>query len=131
MADHILTKGFKVTTGKAYQRGQVVKLTGAWTVDVATAATDNIIGVCTEDVDQVKVDYGKVIIGVDVIGITRCIASEAIAAGAAVTATTGGKIATAPTDGQRQLGIAMGAAAADGDEIDVLLTPGVSASIPV
>jgi hypothetical protein len=129
MADHILSKGFKVATGKAYQRGQVLQLTAAWTVDIATAATQILIGVCIEDVDQVKVDTGKVVIGADVIGITRCIASAPITAGTPVTATAGGKIvgmtkAAAGAQPARQLGIAMGAAAANNDEIDVLLTPG-------
>jgi len=128
MADHILTKGFKATTGKAYIRGQVVQMTAAWTVDVATAGTQILVGVCIEDVDQVKVDTGKVIIGVDVVGITRCIASAAIVAGARVTAATGGKIVTmtaaAAFPTVNCLGIAMGAATANNDEIDVLLTPG-------
>jgi hypothetical protein len=128
MADHILSKGFKVTTGKAYQRGMVMQLTAFQTVDIATAGTQNIIGVCMEDLDQVKADTGKAAVGVDIMGVSRCIASAAIAVGARVTATTGGKIVTmtpaAAFPTARCLGIAMQAATANNDEIDVLLTPG-------
>lgn len=129
MADHILSKGMKATTGKAYTRGQVLQMTAAWTVDVATASTQVLVGVCEEDIDQVKVDTGKAVIAVAVMGVARCIASAAITAGTPVTATTGGKIvgmtkAAAGAQPARQLGIAMAAAAANNDEIDVLLTPG-------
>lgn len=126
MADHILAKGHKATTGKAYTRGQVVKLTAFQTIDVATAATDMVIGVCIEDVDQVKVDTGKVVLGVDVMGVTRCIAGAVpIAVGARVTVGAGGKITSTIATGNTQVGIALGAAATINDEIDVLLTPGV------
>lgn len=52
-------------------------------------------------------------------------ASTTISKGATVTATTGGKAVTTTTAGNFVLGVALEAAGADGDLIEVLLTPGV------
>ena len=97
----------------------------------------------TEDVgEDILVDYsgaipaaGEAVLGpaytkadegdnvaVTVIGKVSCIASGAIAAGAALAATAEGKVAT-HADGQAQIGRAMEAAAADGDEITCLVFP--------
>lgn len=55
-------------------------------------------------------------------GISRCVASGAIAKGARVTATTGGKVtSTGIAAGDMIIGIALEAATADNDIIPVLL----------
>lgn len=129
MADHILSKGFKVTTGKAYQRGLVAQLTAAWTIDIGTASSQILIGLIEEDLDQVKADTGKAVITVAVQGIARGIASAGITFGQYVTATTGGKLvamtkAAAGAQPARAIGIAMQTVTTLNDELDVLLTPG-------
>jgi hypothetical protein len=93
---------------------QVLKVTSTG-VDVATAATDAIVGVA-----QMAAAITEAVT-YRFIGTTKAVASAAISAGAKVTATTGGKIVTTTTDHHVVLGIALEAAAADGDIIEVQL----------
>lgn len=88
-------------------------------------AADQVLGVIQETVTAGDVTNGRVA-DVRLIGISRCIASAAIANGARVIAAATGKVvtATASTAKQAQVGIALTTAAADGDHIDILLTPG-------
>jgi hypothetical protein len=98
---------------------------------ITGAASDTVFGILQETVSAADVTLGRAC-AVRVIGVSRCIASAAIAIGARVVPTTAGKLVTAPgaTANQNQVGIAMSAAAADGDHFDVLLTPGVRLTTP-
>jgi selenocysteine lyase/cysteine desulfurase len=92
----------------------VVKVTSTG-CDVATASSDAIIGVAQATcaaAEQAVVRF---------IGTTKVIASAAISAGAKLTATTAGKVVTTTTDHHNVIGIALEAAAADGDIIEALL----------
>jgi hypothetical protein len=86
-------------------------------VVLATAGTDKIIGVLLNapvsgDVAEVGLLSGS--------GTYKIKASTSISLGAYVTATTGGKAVTTTTAGNVVAGIAMQAAGADGDYIEIL-----------
>src|SRR4051812_6486256 len=102
------------TADAAITAYQAVKITSTG-IDVATAATDAIVGVA-----QIGVAIGEQC-NYRFIGTTKAIASAAISAGAKVTATTGGKVVTTTTDHHVVLGIALEAAAADGDLVEIQL----------
>src|SRR5258708_5436743 len=89
----------------------VVKVTSTG-ADVATANTDKIIGVAQATcaaAEQVVVRF---------VGTSKVIASAAVSVGDRVTATTSGKVVTTTTDKQGIIGMALEAAAADGDIIE-------------
>lgn len=94
--------------------GNLVKLSAANTVVPTTAAGSDWLGVATQDAAV----GAKV--GVTSGGVQELVASAVIAVGAMVVPAAAGKIATvgAGTFGQN-VGIAMTAAAADGDKIRV------------
>ena len=94
-----------------------VKLTSTG-IAAATAGTDKIAGVMNK---QEGVATGE-IAPVVVFGTAKVVASAAVAIGDAVTATTGGKAVVTTTTGNIVRGIALEAAAADGDIIEILLT---------
>jgi hypothetical protein len=98
----------------AIAKNLVVKITSTG-VDVATAATDAIIGVSKNVAatgEQSTVQFT---------GSVKCIASAAISRGAKVTATTGGKVVTTTTDKNLVVGVAVDSATADGDLIEIQL----------
>jgi predicted RecA/RadA family phage recombinase len=94
--------------------GQLVVASGSGTVAPAGADAANVIGVAGFDVatgEHVTVYTG---------GVQRLIASAAIAAGAQVISAVGGEIATRGA-GTNPIGVALTAAAADQDVIDVFV----------
>lgn len=100
----------------------LVKLTASKTASTAVAAADQPVGV---------VEFG-VAAGqnatVMVSGVSKVVAGAAFAAGSKITADAQGRaVAAAPAAGTNNgiVGIAIEAAAALGDEVDVLLSPGV------
>lgn len=95
------------------------------TIDLQTTAAGKVLGVVQEKLDRTKVATGKAVADVRMLGITKVRASAAIAQLDYVTNAITGRAATATT-GQLIHGIALSAAAEDGDLIDVLLTPGRS-----
>lgn len=102
------------TADAAIAAYQVVKITTTG-IDVATAATDAIVGVAQIGVaisEQCTYRF---------IGTTKVIASAAISAGAKLTATTGGKVVTTTSDHNTVVGIALEAASADGDLLEMQL----------
>jgi hypothetical protein len=124
-----LAKGFLMTGSSAVANGTVAKLSAASAlqpaqVALATAASDIIIGVFQEDVDAAKVTTGKATVSVLIEGIAKCVAGAAVTLGDYVTATTGGQLITTVTAADRIVGIALSAAAAQGDIFDVYLTIG-------
>jgi hypothetical protein len=131
--------GFLATGSTAYALGEVVVLSAGSTLEpsqVARATTTRglVIGVCAENLDAVKAATGKAHISIQLEGIAKVIASAAIAQGAYV-ANSGTVAARAMSAAQVAggsvplpvFGIALTAAAANGDIIDVLLTPGALA----
>jgi hypothetical protein len=128
-ADHILDKSFLMTGSSAVALGTVAKVATGTTLQpaqaaLATAATDIIVGVFQENVDADKVTTGKAYVNVRMMGISHAIAGGAVAMGDYVTATTGGKMITTTTAANRVVGMAMSAAAADGDIFTVFLMIG-------
>jgi hypothetical protein len=128
MANFVLDKGFAAlsTYNSSNAAGVVafrfVKLTAAQTFDLNVAITTVPIGVVLENVDQAKVATGKVVCDVRVMGIARVTAGAAVAVMAEVSSDTTGRAITAATT-SRVAGIALQAAGAAGDLIDVLLVP--------
>jgi len=128
MANFVLDKGYLAssTYNTSNANGVVpfffVRLTAAQTIDICTAITQVPIGVVQEAVDRAKVALGKAVVGVRILGISRVVAGAAIAIGAEVSTSAAGKAITAATTA-RVAGIALQAAAADLDQIDVLLVP--------
>ncbi|MGY3406109.1 hypothetical protein ACVWZV_002222 [Bradyrhizobium sp. GM5.1] len=100
----------------------VVKVTSTG-VDVATANTDAMVGVSQNTAAITEACTFRFA------GTTKATASAAISAGARVTATTGGKVVTTTTDKQAIIGVALEAASADGDYIEILLSPMAMISI--
>lgn len=100
-----------------------VRLTASQTIDIVTASTQVAIGVVQENVDRAKVATGKAVVNVRIEGISRCVAGAAITIGAEVMFNASGQVITAATAGNRVCGIALQAAGASGDQIDVLLVP--------
>ena len=99
------------------QPNRFVKLTSTG-VDVATAGTDKIYGVCNQDTANTSGDT----VPVAVAGTVRVTASAAIAKGAYVTATSTGKAVTTTTAGDVVRRVALEAAGANNDVIEILLT---------
>lgn len=84
----------------------------------ATAGTDVIVGVMNAN-QPVKTGQAT---PVTLLGTAIVEASAAIAAGDYVTATTDGKAVTTTTAGDTVRGVALEAASADGDRIEVMFT---------
>lgn len=94
-----------------------MKMSADNTVDTCAAITDIAVGVLQNDPSAA----GKPAT-VAVMGTTKVVAGAAIAVGAAVAPTAAGKAQTA-VGTQYPRGIALEAAAADGDVIEILLAP--------
>jgi len=130
MGNFVLDKGCQIPTTYAssdvngVQAFRFVRITGQGTgapiVDRCSAITQVPYGVVQENVDQSKVLLGKVVADVRIIGISRVTAGAAVAIAAEVSTDTQGRAITAATT-SRVSGIALQAAAAAGDQIDVLL----------
>lgn len=125
MADYILGKGYVWQPATGITRGLFVKAgTGAQSATAIAAITDVAIGVVQETITDAMAATGKAVVAVWVPGsVSRVIANAAIAKGAKVAPAANGKAQTAVST-QFPVGIAQSAAAASGDEIDVLLFAG-------
>jgi hypothetical protein len=128
--NYVLDKGFICTGSTAYAFGEVL-VQGSTNTSCARASATNqlALGVAQEIIDVGKVTTGKATINVRLLGITRVIASAAISRGARVgtTATARAVAVTKAATGVQlaeSFGIALSPASANGDMIDVLLTPG-------
>ena len=110
---------FKAGADLTSSQFRFVKMSAQNTVVVATAGTDKIIGVL-QNAPALN-DTARVTL-LNAQGTTQVVASAAIAVGAYVTATTGGKAVTTTTAGNVVAGIAVDAAAADGDLIEIIPT---------
>jgi len=125
-ANYVLSKGHVATGATAYVMGELVVASGDGTKCArATGAGAKVRGVCAENVDVAKVLTGKVVLGVHMIGIARVLAGAAIAVEDRLTndATARAVPVAAAVGAKEQFGVALTAASAAGQYVDVLLTP--------
>lgn len=94
----------------------------AMTADLNDAQGERLIGIVQEEISTADATKGRVA-DVRVSGISRAVASAAITVGSVVTGTNDGRVMTADT-GDFPLGVALTAADAAGDQLDILLQPG-------
>lgn len=121
--NEILDKGYIATA--ATPLFTIVKQTGVESAELNTTAGGDWLGVAQEEPNADDVAAGRVF-RVRLLGISRVVASAPIATRAKVASTVTGTAVTAvATD--NVVGIALTPAAAAGDWINVLLTPGVVA----
>jgi hypothetical protein len=100
---------------------RVVELGASEAVTQANAGTDVVIGICQEEITAGDVTLGRVA-NIQMLGVSRAIAGAAITAGATVMTDSVGRVIAA-TATNRPVGIALQAASAAGDHVDVFLTP--------
>ena len=84
-------------------------------MEIAESATDLILGVLQDKPESGQAGTYRHA------GTSKVVASAAIAIGADVTTTSAGKAVTTTTQGDKVIGIALEAAAADGDIIEIQL----------
>jgi len=126
---HIADKAFKSgPSGTAIRQFRCVTATATDTVKECDTAGQLVIGVNQQTV--AAADSGKQIADVRIWGITLAIADgsgTAIAVNDRLVTDNQGRVvkATATTAKQNQVGLALNASSAAGDQINVLLTPGV------
>lgn len=110
--------------GAALIKNRFVKITGNQTVIAAAASTDRCIGVGLSDISTTEAASGKTAT-VAVLGVAWVEAGAAVTINTRVMADTVGRAITAVTATNVPTGQALKAAAAAGDLIPVLLTPGM------
>lgn len=93
--------------------GQVVYISGDMKVKATTAASKAVLGVAMFDAKSGEP------VAVECEGLFKLTASAAITAGAQVESAAGGKVAAAGNTITKVIGIALNAAAADGDPVIV------------
>ena len=93
-----------------------VKLDANGKIVLAAAATDQVLGVLQNDPKAAQVGQ------VRHLGITKAVAGAAITLGDEVISDAAGKVISTSGAGDRIIGHALEAAAADGDVISVLMT---------
>jgi hypothetical protein len=124
--NYVLDKGLVATGSTAYTQGELVVQSGDGTKSArATSAGAKCIGVNMENVDAAKVTTGKVVHDVRILGIARVLVGAAVAVGDRLTNdTTARAVPVAGTVGAKEsCGVALTAASAAGQYIDMLLTP--------
>jgi len=124
--NYVLDKGHVFTGSAAYKMGELVVASGDGTKCArATVAGAKVRGVCQESVDVAKVLTGKVVGDIRMLGIARVLAGDVVAVDARLTNdATARAVPVAATVGTKEsFGVALTAATAAGQYIDVLLTP--------
>lgn len=133
-ANHVLDKGWPVlvtynsSNANGVTKFRCVKAAAGGTIDISATDTDVIYGIVMEDIDRAKVATDKAVANVRMLGIASVYVTTAasIVLGSKVTPSTGGGVKLAAS-GDVPLGIVVGITGtiADGDIIQVLLTPGM------
>lgn len=100
---------------------RIVKFGTAPAVIEGAAATDLLLGVSTNTEDALAGDFVDVVM----MGETQVVAGAAVAVGALLTADADGKAVTAAAT-NRIAGVALSAAAADGDVITIFVSLGTA-----
>jgi hypothetical protein len=124
--NYVLDKGHVATGSTAYVQGELAVASGDGTKCArATGAAAKVRGVVMENVDAAKVTTTKVVINLRMLGIARVLAGAAIAVEDRVTndATARAVTVSAAIGAKEYFGVALTAATAAGQYIDVLLTP--------
>lgn len=125
--NYVLDKGFLVESNQTLNQFELVKLgTTNTSIQRCNTAGELVLGVCQEPTDPTKVSTGKVTVDVRILGISRCLAGGAITRFTPVTVDVNGRVVAAGAAGTRACGIALTPASANGDQVDVLLTPNVT-----
>lgn len=125
MADHILDKGYVATA--AIGQFRIVTQASATTCTQAAAATGALLGVCQETISADDATNGRVA-NIRIQGRSRAVngVAGALAVGTRVTSDASGRCIAATT-GNVVVGVVRVAGAAQGDHIEIDLTPGVVA----
>ena len=113
---------YTFTAGGTITQGAVVKLTGDFTVEVATAGTDKVVGVALQGADtgeNLPVELNGALL--------RAYAGGVITAGDPLNPTTAGDVIKEVTASTDYMFIALEGAAASGDEVRILTQRGTTA----
>ncbi len=107
-----------IVSGAAIGQYRLVKISAANTGIVTTAITDSPIGV-----SMISAAGAHEVVPLQTMGIAKIVASDAVSIGAQVmpTASGAGKCVTTAGATAKSIGIALSAAGADGDVIEVQL----------
>jgi hypothetical protein len=119
----VLDKGYQATTAITQFRAVTqVADTGVKQTDAAAAV---VLGVAQENISAADATSGR-IADIRMMGITRAIngTAGALARSTLVATDNTGRVVAATT-GQAAVGLTLSAATAQGDQVDLLLTPGV------
>jgi hypothetical protein len=123
--NYVLHKGLLATGATAYKFGECVVPSADGTKCArATGAAAAVVFVCQEDLDTTRLATGKAVIDVAFLGIVRVLSGAAVAVNAKVANDATARAVTGGAAGTASFGIALTAATAAGQYIDVLLTPG-------
>lgn len=130
MANFVLDKGYNLdNSGAALSIYRFVKVTTQNKCTPATAITDKCLGVTQDRIDAADSATGNAQVNVRMLGITKIEAAGAIALMDSVGPSTNGRAQVAVATQYRH-GIALEAATAAGQMIDVLLTPPAGPVVP-
>jgi hypothetical protein len=124
--NYVLDKGHLATGSSAYTFGELCTSSGDGTKCArATVAGSKVRGVVQENVDAAKVTTGKVVVNLRLLGISRVLAGAAIAVDDRLTNdATARAVPVAGTVGAKECcGVALTAATAAGQYVDMLLLP--------
>lgn len=124
-------QSYQYTGSAASKKGTILTLTTVYgQLGVATAVTDKPIGILLEDVAAGDTTPQNCSVGSTNGEVYKLVASTAIAIGAAVGATTAGKAVTITLSTvyaqEWIVGIAISAAGADGDLVEVQYNPQIA-----
>ncbi len=123
--NYVLDKGLVATGATAYAYGECVVPSGDGTKSArATSAGAATVFINQENCDASRITTGKAVLDTRFLGIARVLAGAAIAVGAKVTNDVTARAVTGGAAGTPSFGIALTAASAAGQYVDVLLTPG-------
>lgn len=133
-ANAVLDKGFNVLTtynssaAAGVLAARVVGFGAGGTIDINATSTARSLGIVMENIDQAKVATGKAVADVRLLGIAPvvCTTAASVVLGSIVAPTTGGGVKLAATS-DIPIGMVVGITGtlADGNIIQVLLTPGM------
>lgn len=126
--NYLLDKGMLAQGSTAYAYGElVVPGTAEQSVARATTAGAPLVFVCQEDLDATRLATGKAIVGTRFFGLARVIVDAAVTKGDKLVNNANARAIKQATAGSPTFGVALTAATAAGQYVDVLLTPGAFA----